>query len=165
MPYWQLFYHVVWGTKDRLPLITPEIEAATYDHIRSKALGLKGTVFAVNGLPDHVHLVVSIPPRMAVATFIGQVKGVTSAKINKDARPDVPLYWQEEYGVFSFDQKRLPNFIAYVERQKQHHASGQLYRILERTDAGGVQLLREPPAGYRVEDVAWHREMLALEAE
>jgi REP element-mobilizing transposase RayT len=152
MPFWQLFYHVVWGTKHRLPLITPEIEAATYGHIRSKALGLEGTVFAVNGLPDHVHLVVSIPPRIAVATFVGQVKGVTSAKINQDVKPEPPLYWQEEYGVFSFDHKRLPNFVAYVERQKQHHASGQLYGVLERTDDSGVHLLREPPASYGVND-------------
>ena len=165
MPFWQLFYHVVWGTKHRLPLITPEIEAATYDHIRRKALGLEATVFAVNGLPDHVHLVVSIPPRLAVATFVGQVKGVASAKINKDVKLEPPLYWQEAYGVFSFDHKRLPNFVAYVERQKQHHASGQLYGVLERTDDSGVQLLREPPASYRLEDEAWHQEMLALDAE
>lgn len=164
MPYWQLFYHVVWGTKNRLPLVTPSIEPAAYDHIRSKAIGLGGTVFAVNGMSDHVHLVVSIPPRIAVATFIGQVKGVTSARINQAPKPEPPLYWQEEYGVFSFDRKRLPNFVAYVERQKQHHAEQRLYGILERTDEGGVQMLREPPAGYWTVDPSWEREMEALDA-
>jgi hypothetical protein len=44
----------------------------------------------------------------------------------------VPFYWQEEYGVFSFDRKRLPNFIGYVERQKDHHTQGTIIPVLER---------------------------------
>ena len=165
MPFCKLFYHVVWATKNRLPLVTPEVEPAAYDYIRHKAMGLEGTVFALNGMADHVHLVVSIPPRLAVATFIGQVKGVTSAKINKDQAGALPLYWQEEYGVFSFDEKRLPNFVGYVERQKQHHAEQRLYGILERTDEAEPMRVRENSAQYSVEDDGWHREMLGYEAE
>ncbi len=165
MPFYKLFYHVVWATKQRQPLITAELEPTAYDYIRRKAMGLEGTVYALNGLADHVHLVVSIPPRIAVATFIGQVKGVTSSKINKDNPGAVPLYWQEEYGVFSFDEKRLPNFVGYVERQKHHHAEGRLYGVLERTDEAAPVQVRENSAQYSVEDVGWHREMMAYEAK
>ena len=57
MPYWQLFYHIVWSTKNREPLLTPEIEPIIYGYLRAKAIGLGAVVFALNGVLDHVHLV------------------------------------------------------------------------------------------------------------
>ena len=79
MPYWQLFYHFVWTTKYRQPQITPEIEETIYELVRTKAIGLGGVVYAVGGYLDHVHLVTSVPPRLALATFVGKVKGSTTA--------------------------------------------------------------------------------------
>ena len=111
MSYWQLFYHFVWSTKNREPLLTPEVEPLVHGFLRAKAVGLGATVFALNGVADHVHLVAMVPPKLAIATFIGQVKGVASGMTNKAGLTPVPFFWQEEYGVFSFDQKRLPNFV------------------------------------------------------
>lgn len=161
MPYWQTFYHIVWATKRREALVTPDVEAMVYGFIRSKAIGLGGTVFALNGMPDHIHLVASIPPSIAVSTFIGQVKGVTSAKFNKSGVRELPLFWQEEYGVFTFDHKRLPNVTAYVENQKKHHAAQNVIPVLERLDDQGVQLVREFTAPYAVKDEQWWQDMLA----
>ena len=133
MPYWQLFYHIVWTTKNREPLLTPEIESTMHDLLRGKATGLGATGFALNGMADHIHLIVTIPPQFAVSKFIGQVKGAASARINKSAKLSQPFAWQEEYSVFSFDKKRLPNHVAYVERQKEHHTQGTTIPFLERT--------------------------------
>ena len=133
MPYWQLFYHAVWSTKYREPLISEEIEPQVYALLRGKALALGATVFALNGMPDHVHMVVSLPPRLSVAYFIGQVKGVASTRINKSDLTGRPFFWQDEYGVLSFDRKRLPRFVGYVENQKSHHAKASLIPALERT--------------------------------
>jgi hypothetical protein len=110
-------------------------------------------------------MVVSIPPRIAVAEFIGQVKGVASARFNK-TMSQPPLYWQAEYGVFTFDGKRLANVVAYVERQKEHHATPALIPVLERVDdqpIGSVRV-REPSAVYEVviKDNGWWQEMLDL---
>ena len=107
MPYWQLFYHIVWSTKNRELLLTPDVEPVIYDFLRRKAIGLEAVVFALNGTLDHIHLVAAIPPKIAVAKFIGQIKAVASTKFNKSGRNEV-FFWQEEYGVFSFDSKRLP---------------------------------------------------------
>ena len=134
MPYWQLFYHIVWGTKNRESLLSPELEPTVHDFIRSKAIGLGATVFALNGMTDHVHLIVTIPPQFAVARFIGQVKGATSARINKSSSLQQPFAWQEEYSIFSFDKKRLPHHVTYVERQKEHHTQGTTILSLERTN-------------------------------
>ena len=164
MPYWQLFYHLVWSTKDRLPLLTSDIETDIFDLLRSKAIGLGATVFALNGVPDHVHMVAAIPPRIAVAKFIGQIKAVASTKFNKSGISEVPFFWQEEYGVFSFDGKRLPNYIAYVECQKVHHAQGTVIPVLEKTDDMAVRLAHEVTVPYLVEEEDWRHELEALTA-
>jgi putative transposase len=163
MPYWQLFYHLIWATKHREPLMTPAVAPEIYGFLRSKAIGLGATVFAVNGVADHVHMVVAIPPRIAVATFIGQVKGVASAKANKAGLTETPFYWQEEYGVFSFDAKRLPNFIAYVEHQQQHHAEHTAIRVLECTENQEGLLIRESSLFYVPDDPMWRHELESLE--
>ena len=163
MPYWQLFYHIVWTTKNRLPLLTPEVEPVIYGFLRSKAIGLGATLFALNGVADHVHMVAAIPPRIAVAKFIGQVKAVASTKFNKSGLSDASFFWQEEYGVFSFDGKRLPNCIAYVERQKEHHAQKTTIAVLERSDDMAVKFVRETNSSYALEDDVWRRELAMLE--
>ena len=165
MPYWQLFYHFVWSTKQRAPLVTSEFEAMIHDLLRVKALGLGASVFALNGMPDHVHLVASVPPSIALADFIGQVKGVASVKFNQSRVRDLPLYWQEEYGVFSLQRKVLPNFVDYVAQQKQHHAGAELLTSLERTDDRGVRLAREPESTYSLGQADWWRAMEQLDLD
>jgi len=159
MPYCQLFYHLVWSTKDRQPLLTPEVEPVIHNYLRAKAIGLGGTVFALNGIEDHVHLVVSIPPKIAVARFIGQTKAVASTKFNKSQPDAPPFFWQDEYGAFSFDAKRLPNYIAYVERQKEHQAQGNVIPVLERMTNGFPKLVRDETIIYAVEDADWRAEL------
>ena len=132
MPYSQLYYHIVWATKNREPLLDATVEAEIGDNIKAKASGLGGVVHALNGMPDHVHLVVSIPARISVAKFVGQVKGSASSRHNRLQRDGPMLYWQGEYAVFSLDRKRLPYHVRYVERQKQHHAEETTIGILER---------------------------------
>ena len=160
MPYWQLFYHMVWATKNRLPLMTPEMEVEIHGYLRATAQDLEAVVFAVNGMADHVHMVVAIPPKVAVAQFIGQVKAVASTKHNQARAAEMPWAWQSEYGVFSFDGKRLPNYIAYVGRQKEHHAKGTTIPILERTREGEVRRLADSALPYLAEDEAWRHELL-----
>ncbi len=133
MPYWTLLYHIVWATKDRQPLLVGEVETRILGLIRGKAVNLGLTVHALNCMPDHVHLVASIPPNLSVARVIGQVKGVTTAIYNKERGVDDPaIYWQAEYGAFTLDRKRLPVYIAYVNGQKAHHGEDNTIAALER---------------------------------
>jgi len=129
MAYWRLFYHVVWATKFRRPVLTPEVEALAHQYVRAKAIGLGATVFAVNGMPDHIHLVVSIPPTIAVAHFVGQVKGVSSVHLNRAGLGR--FAWQDAYSVFSCDERGLSYVVSYVQRQKEHHASRTTRPALE----------------------------------
>ncbi len=160
MPYWQLFYHLIWTTQNREPLLTGEIEGLIHGFLRSKAVGLGAKVFALNGTVDHVHLVAAIPPNIAVSKFVGQIKAVASTRFNKSGVGAKPFFWQSEYGVFSFDGKRLPNYIAYVERQKEHHAQRTVIPTLERVTEGDVITIHEQPALYTVDSETWWRELV-----
>lgn len=133
MPYWQLYYHIVWATKERLPQITPEIEAVLYPLLASKCGDKRATALAANGMPDHVHLVAAVPPSIALCNFIKHVKGATSYVIS--AEFDAIFSWQRGYGVFSISHSNVSKAVAYVQRQKQHHQDGTVIPALERTDS------------------------------
>jgi REP element-mobilizing transposase RayT len=159
MPFWQLFYHVVWTTKNREPVIDNEVEPIIYEYLRTKAIGLGAKVFALDGWFDHVHMIAAVPPKIALSEFIGKIKGVATAKFNQSGHPKAPIYWQTEYAIFSFDKKRLPNYVQYVERQKQHHQEDTIIPILERTQGKGIKIIREPSLAYgALDDAAWRRE-------
>ena len=163
MPYWQLFYHLVWSTKDRQPFLTPAVEKEVYGHLTGKAVGLGAVVYTIGGTVDHVHMVAAIPPTIAVSKFVGQIKGVASTRMNKSGISEVRFGWQDAYGAFSFDAKRLPNYIAYVERQKEHHADNTTIPILERMTSqdAGPRLAREAAPFYVAEEDNWREELMA----
>jgi len=133
MQYWSLFYHFVWGTANREPLISQAWEESLHKVIVAKARQLGATVLAVGGTDDHIHLAVSVPPTLALSRFIGQVKGNSSHFVNHVVHPDMTFAWQDEYGVISFDRGRLKTVAQYVQSQRQHHGAGTLMAGLERT--------------------------------
>jgi len=132
MPYWSLFYHFVWGTANREPLIGQAWEASLHKVIVAKARELGATVLAVGGTDDHIHLAVSVPPKLALSTFIGQVKGNSSHFVNHVVHPVVTFAWQDEYGVVSFDRGHLKTVAQYVQNQRQHHGNSTVLAGLER---------------------------------
>ena len=131
MAYTQLFYHIIWSTKHREPTILPIIENKLHSYIAKKAIHLGGIVYAINGIDDHVHLAVSIPPSIAISKFIGQIKAVSSTKLNQSELIDYKFYWQTSYSIFTFRESELAGIVRYIKRQKQHHAKGRLRNSLE----------------------------------
>jgi len=160
MPYHQLFYHVVWSTKHREPILKDQIETIIHKYLRNKSLTLEATIFALNGYLDHVHLVVTIPPKIAVAKFIGQIKAVASFRLNKEHPEYATFSWQDEYAVFSFDRKRLKDHVDYVERQKEHHQERTIIPILETVPDQPGHIIKEPKEEYIAED--WEEQLSRL---
>lgn len=135
MTFWRCYYHVIWTTKHRLPLITPENEMMIFDIIKGKTAELGGQVLAVNAIPDHIHVAASIPPKVAVAQWAKRVKGVSTFEINNQF-PDTqePFHWQEGYGVLTFGAKNINTVVDYINRQQEHHANHDLMAGLEQVD-------------------------------
>ncbi len=140
MSFHKLYYHFVWGTKNRAPIILPEFEERLYAAMIAKIKELDGYVHALDGTTDHVHLAVSVKPKIAVARFIGEVKGNSSHFVNFIVKPGFDFYWQEEYGVLSFGEKDLPAIVKYIHNQKKHHIEGTFREIMERTSPEGASL-------------------------
>ena len=130
MSYWRLYYHVVWSTKDRQPLIEPAWEKDLYGYLWGKATALDCIPHAINGMADHLHVVISIPPRLAIATIVGQLKGASSHRINEQHLGG-RFAWQGEYSVFSISESALEKVTGYVIGQKQHHIERTLIDTLE----------------------------------
>jgi REP element-mobilizing transposase RayT len=135
MPFWDLYYHIVWTTKYRQPILTLDIEKVVLEAVNQKSLELGSPVLALNTVSDHIHVAVSIAPRVAVATWVGQVKGLSAHAVNAAfANLETPFKWQEGYGAISFGQKQLEFVENYIAAQKMRHAEGNIFDKLERVD-------------------------------
>jgi len=98
MAFWRLYYHLVWATQNREPLIKPEIEKRLYAYIVHKASELECFVYAINGWYDHLHLIIAIPPKYAVADVVKRLKGASSHDLNHGVGLDYEFVWQRGYG-------------------------------------------------------------------
>ncbi len=129
MPYSRLFYHFIWTTKRRLPLISETNRAIIYGAIVAKVEQVNGIIHALNGMEDHLHLVATVPPTLALSKFIGQVKGVSSLAASRATADE--FAWQEEYGVLSVSESQLDSVIHYVKLQQEHHRGKTLDPLFE----------------------------------
>jgi putative transposase len=136
VPYWRLFYHLVWATRERESLIGPAEEALIRRSFGLTMSDLDLIPHAVGIMPDHAHVVVSIPPNVTVSETIKRLKGASSKAVNARSTGEVVLTfsWQGGYGALSFGDAALERVIDYVEHQPEHHAGGKLWSKLERTD-------------------------------
>jgi REP element-mobilizing transposase RayT len=87
-----------------------------------------------NAMPDHAYLLCRLPPTVLIAEFIGQVKGATSFRVNKEIKPRFKLRWQEGYGVLSLRKDEIAKVSRYIDRQEEHHRRGSLSALLETYD-------------------------------
>jgi putative transposase len=142
MPFWRLYYHIVWATYNREPLIVPELEQELYSYLTGKVVALESILHAIGGTSDHIHVVVSVPPKVALSAFIGTLKGSSSHHVNHLPGAAGNFGWQDEYGVVSFAERHLPQVIRYVQRQKEHHQTGRLWGLLERVGEETTQPAR-----------------------
>ena len=132
MSLWRIYYHIVWATKQRKPLINPDKESELHNYIIGKSDFLNCIVHAIGGMEDHVHIIVSIPPTMAISQFVKKIKGSSSYHLNhKNPITSDKFFWQEGYGVFSLGSKQLKEAVIYVKNQKIHHSQGTTNSHLE----------------------------------
>jgi putative transposase len=134
MTYWRLHYHIIWSTMDRQPILTPKVEKMFYGVIYGKAeeLGLK--IHAAGNVENHVHIVLSIPPKIAVADCVRHLKGASAYVINRMDGSDGQFKWQPGYGALTVGERSLKTVMAYAARQKERHKERAIIGIYERMD-------------------------------
>jgi REP element-mobilizing transposase RayT len=133
MSYYRLVYHFTWGTKNRLNLISPDVEARLLPFIREKCAELGYHLYAVNCMSDHVHLLVGLKPTMRAVDVAKNLKGASSHYINHQADLNAVLYWQDGFGVVTIRASEIPIVTRYIQNQKVHHAQLTLKDGFEKT--------------------------------
>lgn len=134
MTYWRLHYHLIWSTMDRQPILTPQVEKLFYGVIYRKAeeLGLK--IHAAGNVDDHVHVVVSIPPKLSVADCVRHLKGASAYAIDHMEESDRQFKWQAGYGALTVSERALKKVMEYAANQKEHHKDRTIVDVYERMD-------------------------------
>ncbi len=116
-----LIYHIVFATKDRQAFLTAEREQRLYEYIGGIIRGLGGICLAINGMPDHVHILAKLRPDKALSDVLRDIKANSSGWIH-DAFPDAADFsWQNGYGAFTVSESQIPKVAEYIARQKEHH--------------------------------------------
>lgn len=129
-----MFFHIVWATKNRLPAIGDLEQEMIGGSLKLTFTDLDVVPQALGYMPGHVHVALSIPPKVAVADLVRRMKGASSHVINADRRRDEhPTFgWQDEYGVLTFGEKALNDVISYVSNQTAIHANRPTWLSMER---------------------------------
>lgn len=132
----KILVHIVFSTKNRADLITPEIESALFGYIHGIVENNKAKLIIAGGMPDHIHLLVSLPKKIDVPELIGDIKRDSSSWIKKQSTEFGGFYWQKGYGAFSVGQSQVETVRRYIKNQKQHHQKrdfkGEYRSLLEK---------------------------------
>ncbi len=142
LSYWRLHYHLIWATFQRAPLLTRELEQPIYGVILRKAEEMGIIIHAIGNIEDHIHVAASIPPKIAVADVLKHFKGASSHYVNHQSGASTDFAWQEGYGALTFGERSMPDIVAYVRNQKEHHRQNTTRALFERMaeEDDGVRL-------------------------
>jgi len=134
--YWRAFQHVIWGTKNREPVISDEIADLIERSIRQTCQQLGVKIHMIGFMPDHVHLVCSIPPRHAPSEVMRQIKAFSSRLLNDSGvfQFGRVFYWQPEFGLITLAEGDLARVVHYAANQRDHHAENSIWADFELTD-------------------------------
>jgi REP element-mobilizing transposase RayT len=126
--------HFVWATYERRALITPEMETVVYRTIQSQAQNMQCAVMALNGMPDHIHLVVLFTPNIAIKDFVRRIKNAVWATVRERYGEERFFRWSNGYAVIGFRLNQMPKVVQYVQNQKEHHANHRTVEGWEETE-------------------------------
>lgn len=115
------YFHLVWSTKNRRPLITREIKSELYPYMSGIAKNSNVKLLEINGMPDHVHLLLELGVPDHFTSVVRTLKANSSSFIRKRFSPANPFAWQEGYGSFSVSVSNIERVRSYIRNQAKHH--------------------------------------------
>ncbi|MBI5916818.1 MAG: IS200/IS605 family transposase [Bacteroidetes bacterium] len=119
--YHAIWVHLIWSTKYRQPLIVQELKFKLYDKFREIAKVKDYHLDFVNGVEDHVHLLMGIKPKFAIAEVVKNLKGISYDWVHDNALSDEHFHWQDGYAALSVSPDRVPTVRGYIKKQEAHH--------------------------------------------
>jgi putative transposase len=119
--YTQLFVHFVFAVQNRLCIINQSWKDQLYKYMNGIIEQQGHKLYIINGVSDHIHLLVSMNPTQAPSDLMYHLKRSSSMWINQNKLTMGKFSWQEGFGAFSLGKSQLSEKIRYIENQQDHH--------------------------------------------
>jgi REP element-mobilizing transposase RayT len=119
--YTQILYHIVFATKDRLPVLADARRDDLFRYMKGVIKNSRSRPVWTNGVKDHVHILLSLHPTVALADLLKDIKVASSIWIKENKVFPNFIGWQEGYGAFTYSLRDEPELIAYLKRQEENH--------------------------------------------
>ena len=119
--YTQLYIHIVFTVKGRQNLIQKQWREELHKYICGIVNRQNEKVYAIGGVADHVHILISIKPNIAISDLVREIKANSSKWVNEKRFVLGKFEWQEGFGAFSYAQSQLNAVINYINTQELHH--------------------------------------------
>ena len=117
----QLYIQFVFAPKYRAALLHPQWDEQLRKYITGTTQKNGHKMFAINNMPDHIHLLIGLNPTQSISDLMRIVKGESSEWINKANLTDKKFHWQEGYGAFSYGKSQIDAVVKYIINQQEHH--------------------------------------------
>ena len=114
-----ILLHLIFSTEHRRPLIKRSFQNELFAYLGGIIREMRGTALIVNGMPDHVHMLVRIRPAQSAAEIMRTVKTNSSRWLRENGQRN--FAWQTGYGVFSVSESNVPSVMKYIATQQEHH--------------------------------------------
>ena len=117
----QIYIQVVFAVKGRESLISNNWEEELYKYITGIIQNKGQKLLAINGMPDHIHVLIGMKPSCCLSDLVREIKKSSNAFIAEKKFSKFKFQWQEGFGAFSYSHSALGNVIEYISNQKEHH--------------------------------------------
>jgi len=119
--YTYLATHIVFSTEGRLPFITEEIKPKLWAYMNGIVGNIGGKALAIGGMADHAHLLLLLPPTIALSDALRTLKANSSKWVRESVTPQHKFSWQSGYAAFSVSRSGIEDVVRYIENQEEHH--------------------------------------------
>lgn len=119
--YTQIHIHCIFAVKYRASLITKDWKERLHQYITGIVQNHTHKMIAINSMPDHLHMLFGMRPTQSLSDLMRIVKGDSSEWINNQRLTPDSFRWQEGYGAFSYEKKKISVVAAYIANQELHH--------------------------------------------
>jgi len=117
----QIYIQTVFAVENRQSLITIDFKEDLHKYITGIVRNHGQKLIAINGMPDHLHILIGLKPAMALADLVREIKADSTNFINEQKLVRGRFNWQEGYGAFSYGHSQLDRIIRYIHSQERHH--------------------------------------------
>ena len=119
--YTQIYIHYVFAVQNRLGLIQNSWRDELYKYMTGTITNKGHKLLQIGGMPDHIHVLVSVSPNQSPSDLMADVKRSSSLWINEKRLVMGKFSWQAGFGAFSYGKSQIPDIVNYIENQEKHH--------------------------------------------